>query len=103
MISNVFALKDKFKAISLLEEGRKADTLKEIQKERRIKAKKERVSRKRRQKQKKKKTKNKKHAASNQASWISETRLPYNCYHWSSRVMGKERSRTLSASTSKKE
>ena len=55
MISNVFALKDKFKAISLLEEGRKADTLKEIQKERRIKAKKGKVSRKRRQKQKKKK------------------------------------------------
>lgn len=100
MISNIFALKDKFKTISLLEEGRKADILKEIQKERRIKAKRGKVSRKRRQKQKKKKNN---HAASNQESWISETRLPYNCYHWSSRVRGKERSRTLSASTSKKE
>lgn len=56
MISNIFALKDKFKTISLLEEGRKADILKEIQKERRIKAKRGKVSRKRRQKKKKKKT-----------------------------------------------
>ena len=41
MTTNVFVLKDKFKTISLLEEGRKADTPKEIQKERRIKAKRE--------------------------------------------------------------
>ena len=52
MTTNVFVLKDKFKTISLLEEGRKADTPKEIQKERRIKAKRGKVSRKRRQKQK---------------------------------------------------
>ena len=98
MISNIFALKDKFKTISLLEEGRKADILKEIQKERRIKAKRESL-----QKKETKAKKKKKHATSNQVSWISETRLPYNCYHWSSRFRGKERSRTLSASTSKKE
>lgn len=55
MISNIFALKDKFKTISLLEEGRKADILKEIQKERRIKAKRESLQKKETKAKKKKK------------------------------------------------